>query len=187
MALPDSFFVTSGTSINFADTSYAPVSGNMLGIRTDQINLSRVDHNRARQSNKTDLGLYRAASYSVMTNLEFSSPPTTGTVEFWWAPSINPISGYVNPGFIAGLDGPYWGYGNNQTHLDNAIRQLQYIGDFPCSTVQSPSGQIGYVGELVPTHRYGTLVVYNKAGSPINSGVTQVVVSLIPNYGLVVD
>lgn len=190
MALPDSFLMTSGNPIIFANTTYNPTAVNNLGTRTNQINLTSLANNAARQSDKIDLGQYRSPIYSVISNLDFLTPPQTGVVEFWWGPSVSSVSGECNPGKLTGVDSAYTGYGTTQTHLDNSIKQLQYIGDFPCYPQASPSGQTAYVGELIPTHRYGSLVVYNKSGAAMASGVAQVAqigVALYANYGVVVE
>jgi len=162
--------------IVFADHGgdFGPTAANDLRKTTDgsqeldvELDLASVANNAARQSSKCDLGENRAAEYAVRAALEFAATPTAGNVvELYWAPSHSATAGTGNPGGISGADSAYAGYSSN---LDASIKQLIYIGSFVCTAQATPTVQIAEVGILAPTERYGSLVVYGKAGSAFHS------------------
>jgi hypothetical protein len=186
MALPDSILVQNGTAIVFADaTDHAPATANNLGTRTAQLDLTGVADGAARQSDKVDLGATRAELYEVHAAIEIAATPTAGDViEFWWAPSVSGTAGTANPGGVSGADAAYAGYSSN---MAAAIKQLQFIGDFVCTTQATGTIQQARVGAFRPKHRYGTLVVRNESGAALHSDAAECSVLLSPLSGTVVD
>ena len=142
------------------------------------ITLTSVANNAARQAAKLDLGAVRAAAYNVSADFEIAATPTAGaTIELWWAPSSSGTAGTDNPGGVSGTDAAYSGYSSN---LAASIVQLQFIGNFVCTAQATATVQKAFVGVLCPTHRYGSLVVYNKSGAALHSSATNMQIVLTP-------
>jgi hypothetical protein len=129
----------------------------------------------AKQSEKIDLGYLvetNAPLYNVVACLEFAATPTAGEkVEFYWAPSPTLSTGYGNPGGVSGLDSTYTGDSSN---LAAAIKQLQHIGNFICTDVEtSEDVQKGYIGTFRPKERYGSLSIKTESGENCHSADDQ--------------
>lgn len=188
MALPDNLLTQNGTAIVFADTTdHSPgaSASNNLGARTNQIDLTSVANNAARQSDKVDLGATRAEVWAVSAAFEIAATPTAGNViELWWAPSASSTAGMDNGGGVTGADAAYSGYSSN---IDASLKQLQFIGDFVCTAQATGTIQVGRVGSFRPQQRYGTLVVYNKSGAALHSDAVEMSVRLSPVAGVVTD
>lgn len=188
MALPDSFLAVEGNCISFADhaNDFSPANNIELGTPVDvAIQLASVANNAARQSAKADLGANRAMVYEVWAAFELAATPTAGNViELWWAPSPNSTAANANPGGVSGSNAAYSGYSSN---LDASIKQLQFIGDFVCTAQATGTVQIARVGLLIPKHRYGSLVVYNKSGAAFHSDDVECNVVFYPQVYQVQD
>lgn len=158
-----------GTQIIFyVSSSFNPAddhSNLKIGTPTEAtITLASLTNNDARQSDKVDLGANRAPSYSVMAAVDYTgeTPVSTGRVDYYWAPSP---SGETSEGNIAGISGadasaPNGGLAN--VTLSAFLKQCDFIGSLK---IHDGSGvQVGKVGVLFPTERYGQLIVHNLGG-----------------------
>lgn len=162
--------------IVFADHGgdFGPTAANDLRITTDgtkelevELDLASVANQGARQSTKVDLGENRAPGYAVRAAFEFAATPTAGNVvELYWAPSPSATAGTANPGNASGADGAYTGYSSN---MSAAVKHLIFIGVFVCTAQATATVQVGEVGVLYPTERYGSLVVRNESGAAYHS------------------
>ncbi|MCP4091519.1 MAG: hypothetical protein GY746_17285 [Gammaproteobacteria bacterium] len=151
-----------GTQILFADhaTDFgaAPATAAntlVVGTPTDvQIDTTSLGASGgARQSAKVDLGTPRPSLYKVSACLEHAATPTDGdTVSFYWAASANSTAATGNVGSVTGSDAAY-------TETDGSLAQLQYIGSM---TLQAGTINIGHIGFLMPSQRYGSLVMENN-------------------------
>jgi hypothetical protein len=171
--------------IVFADHAgdFGPTAAHDLRKTTDgsqeldcQLNLENVvsvvgtaTNTSARQSAKVDLGENRAERYAVRAAFEMVLTPTGGnTIELWWAPSQSATAGHGNPGGVSGVEGAYTGYGG-ANNIDEALRQLQFIGTFVMTAQATPTIQVAEVDTgpngFCPPERYGSLVVRNKSGA----------------------
>ncbi len=152
--------------IRFRDvTDFSPDATNTLivGTPTDvQLITTGLAAGAYFNSTKGDIGALRAASYSVMSVIEWGSAPTVGgTIQYWWAPSPNSTAANGNPGGVDGVDGAYVGYGAAAADADEAVAQLTHIGDM---VVTGDSGvQIAFIGVLIPQARHGCLVIKNNS------------------------
>ncbi len=167
-------YIKYGTQLLFADhaTDFgaAPATAAnsiIIGTPTDvQIDLTNLAASGGgRQSAKSgDLGdSTRGTKMRVDACLEFEAAPTDGdNVDFYWAGSPSATAGTGNGGGVSGSDSAY-------TETDGTLRQLTYIGSLVC---RNNVICIGYVGEFVPEHRYGTLVVINNADQALRSTAT---------------
>lgn len=174
MALPDVFRLQNGT---------AKVVKNSGGDAA--ITLASLANNAARQAVKLDLGATRAERYLVKATFELAATPTSGnTIDLYWAPSTSATAGTDNPGNVTGADAAYAGYSAN---LDASLKQLVFIGSFICTVQVTATVQAGIVGSLVPTTRYGSLVVYNRSGAALHSTETNQAITLLPIEGVVED
>lgn len=150
-----------GTQIRFRDsTDFSPTAANnyTVGTPTDvQLDLTSLSASGgARESTKVDLGTPRPILYKVTAVLEHAATPTDGdTVSFYWAASPSGTAGTANLGNITGTDAAY---------VDSAgsLAQLQYIGD---AVLRAATLNECHVGFLLPSMRYGNLVVVNNDGT----------------------
>ena len=175
--------------ICFADHAgdFSPTTANDLRKTTDgsqetdcQLSMASVANNAARQSAKVDLGSVRAQAYALRAALEFAATPTAGnTVEFYWAPSQSATAGNGNPANASGSDAAYSGYSSN---LDASVKQLIFIGSMIVTAQATATVQVAEAGMLVPTERYGSLIVYNKSGAAIHSDDVECNIVLDPIY-----
>jgi len=153
-----------GTAIVLADTTdHSPAANNNLGTRTDQIDLTSLAADAARQSAKFDFGATRAAKYFVMAAIEWGTAPAAGeTVEFFLAPSPSGTAAVANPGGVSGSDSAYAGYSAN---LGDSLKQLLFIGSMIQTTQATTTIQIGIGGVFSPPERYATLIAVNKSAA----------------------
>ena len=173
--MPTEILVKSATPILIADlTDYA----GDLGARTDQIDLTSIAINNARQSDQIDLGAVRAAIYAITVAIEFDVAPSSGDiVSFWWASSPNATPNLANPGGVSGSDSAYTGTTGDS--LADSILQLTLIGNLICTADLAPGSEFETF-MFSPEHRYGTLVVYNEADQAFEGDAIEMGVALTP-------
>jgi hypothetical protein len=153
---------------NFAG-DFSPTAANDLRKGTDTetelVLLDLVDA-AAAQSAKADLGANRAAEYTVRACIEMQvAVADAGSVlEFYWAPSSSATAATGNAGGCSGSAGAYTGY---SADLDDAKKQLMWIGVMTMTDDAVDSAQIGEIGILRTTQRYGSLVVVNATGATV--------------------
>jgi len=158
--------------ICFADhaNDFSPTAANDLQYSTPttcQLSLASVADDAARQSTKVDLGEHRAASYKVRAAIEIAATPTAGDIiEMYWAPSPSSTAANANAANVTGADGAYAGYSAN---LADSVKQLDFIGSFVCTVQATANVQVAEIGILMPTERYGSLIVINRSGAAIHS------------------
>ena len=175
-----------GTSFVFANSTYSPGASavNNLGVwaAASDIELASLGAEAARQSIKKDLGATRARQYAVTACIEMASDPSAGdSVEFYWGPSKESTAGMGNPGNLTGTDLAYTGY--TASTLGEGLDKLVHIGFLPLSLMNTADNEfdMGFVGILRPTHRYGCLVVFNGAGADaFHSDSVEMAVQFMP-------
>lgn len=145
------------------------------------ITMTSVANAAARQSDKIDLGVTRAALYDVFVDMEWAATPTAGnSCDLYWAPSANVTAGTDNPGNATGADAAYAGYSSN---LTATLPQLQFIGQLISTAQATATVQKGYAGRFSPAARYGSLIVVNNGGSAVHSSATNIQFRLVPVEG----
>jgi len=120
----------------------------------------------AYESDKADLGEHRAHAYKCRTVVEFFSgffPDGGQAVEHYWGPSQTSVAANANPGSLSGSDGDHPTSGSE---LANAVKQLDFIGN--AIVIAEYGTQIMETGVLVPTERYGGLVLKNESGTIVS-------------------
>lgn len=173
--------------ITFADfgTDFSPTAANDLrhasAVDTEvQLDLTSLADTAARQSAKVDLGAIRAPAYLVRCAFELAATPTAGEViELYWGPSQHSTAGTGNPANLSGSDAAYSGYSSN---LAASVKQLLFIGNFICTVQVTTTVQVGVAGILVPTARYGILVVKDESGAAFHSDAVESHVVFDPIY-----
>ncbi len=164
-----------GTQIIFADHATDFVGGlakTSLEVGTPtptdvQIDLTSLGDDAGRESAQVDLGAGRAPRYSVMASIEAgSSPLITGErIDFYWAASPETTASDGNPGQIDGVDAVApSGVGT----LDELLSVCVLIGSLVVENTAS-TVQTGTVGILVPSERYGILIVVNRGGATLET------------------
>ena len=117
----------------------------------------------ARSSGKIDLGATRAPLYRLDVCSEHETAAVDGeAIDWYWAGSPSATAGTGNPGVITGTDAGI-------TDTPGNLRQLTYIGSM---TLKATVVNIGVVGFLTPTQRYGCLVAVNQSTKTLRSTAT---------------
>lgn len=136
-----------------------------LTITQVQIDLTTRATDEAVESDKADFGATRSPIYRVDAAIEFVSTfPIDGEiVEFYWGPSHASVAANGNPAGLVGVADT-----DAQEYSDTAglLAQLDYIGSLTLSNEAIVSGKVGF---LVPSKRYGGLIVINKSTIGTNS------------------
>lgn len=183
MATSQFLFDEMAANIVFADHagdfSPAAASSREFGTPTDvQLSLASVGDTAARQSAKVNLGATWAPAYAFSASLEFGATPTSSeVVDFYWCPSSSPTAANGNAGGVSGSDAAYTGQSSN---LAVSLKQLVYIGAFITSALATGNVQQAEIGLLVPTQRYGSLVVVNESGVAFHSDDVECHVVAVP-------
>ena len=150
-----------------------------LDTATDiAFDLTDVAAGAAEASTKADLGATRAPEYAVHAAIEFATAPGTGeTFDFYWAPSVQLVTGTGNPGYLSGTTGAYTGTPGT---LAEVLKQLMFIGSLVLGADATGTIQMGYVGTFSPPTRHGILVGVNNSAVAVHSDVVETAVSFTP-------
>lgn len=164
-------------------TDFGPTAANLLEIGTPtdvQMETTSLADAAGRQSAKADLGAVRAPAYKVRAAIEFAATPTAGAVvSFYWAPSPSATAGTANPANVTGADAAYAGYSAN---LAASVKQLDFIGNFICTAQATPTVQVAEIGYMMPSQRYGSLVIVNSSGAAFHSDDAETHTVMDPVY-----
>lgn len=169
------------TTLVIADhaTDFSPAAANILygaNASNVQFDPAALVTDAFWQSDKADLGATRAPLYRCDACIDFTALAATvdQTVDFYWAASNSATAANGNATDITGADG---------TYVENAalLAQLQYIGSLMCSADLVVKGHVGF---LVPSLRWGTLVVGNKNTTSFDATPAETHIVLTPvSYG----
>jgi len=135
-----------------------------IGGQTEvEMDMDAVVAGAYENSDQFDFGALRAARYSVMSAIEFSTAPAAGgTINYWLAPSDLSGAAVGNPGGADGTDAAYQGYGADAAAADEAVGQLLYLGSMVVVNDGGDAVQIAWVGTFAPPARYGQLIIKNS-------------------------
>ena len=169
MPLPDTLKTIVGTVIVLADTTdHSPATANNLGTRTDQIDCTDLPAGSARQGAKIDFGSAWDQAFTLGAAVEYEVTPEIAAGEvanfyIGWSPSS--VAGTANPGGLSGSDAAYTGYSAGS--LAASLKQLDHLGSMSMDNViTTDQTQIDTaIATFRPLHRFGILVVENKAAS----------------------
>lgn len=156
--------------ISFAThATYAPGTNNVLEKATPtevELSLLNLVAAAAVQSAKADLGANFAERYAIVAAIEMqvAAAADGDVVEFYWSASPSGTAAVGNMGAATGADGAYAGYSSD---LATAVKQLLFIGNLVLTDDGVDQVFIGYVGDLYPPHRYGSLIVRNLGSQTI--------------------
>lgn len=174
-----------GTQLRFCVTaSFSPADAGTNfteGSPTDVVLTQASLANAAgRQSTKADLGANRAARYAVHAAVDFTDEtPTAGNrVDYYWAPSPVATAGSGNVAGNSGADGAAPDGALGTITLAEFLLQCEFIGSLVVH--DGASVQNGFVGVLVPTTRYGQLIVVNNSGDAFEADDVEMAVWLTP-------
>lgn len=156
------------TFANFAG-DFSPTAANDLREGTDtevELVLLNLADTAAAQSAQADLGAHFAERYALVAAIEMqvAAADVGEVVECYWNASASATAATGNMGAASGSAGVYSGYSSD---LAIAVRQLIRIGNMVMTDDAVDSVQIGFVGDLYPPHRYGSLIVKNELGQTI--------------------
>lgn len=142
-------------------------SGGSFAITTASLANSSSESTGARQSAKIDFGATRGRLLALWAWLELAATPTAGNVvEHWMSPSRSATAGTDNVAGASGTDAAYAGYSNNITA---SLKQGVFVGNGIVTAQATSTIQKLFVGLYLPVLRYGSLIVWNKAGSAFHS------------------
>jgi len=151
---PDAQLLFADHATDFGAAPTTAANSLIVGTPTDvQIDLTGIATDAFWQSAKADFGATRSPLYRMDACIEFTSAAVAGEyVDFFWAASNSGTAGTGNAANITGADGSY-------TETNDLLAQLTYIGSLTCDAATIV---IGFVGFLIPSLRYGSLVVGNR-------------------------
>lgn len=166
--------VKNGTPIVFADgTDFS--SSNSGFTRTAQIDLTSLASLAAAQSDKVDLGDKRAAMFAVRVGIELDvAPAATMLIEFYWSASHHATAGTGNEGGASGADGAY-----KNGEEREWVAQLQHLGNLSLTADAAPTVQCATIGFLIPSDRYGQLIVLNSSDQALEGDAVEMYIALI--------
>lgn len=192
MTLPDSFGLRVGTQIRFSvsgSLSPADVATNLtISTPTDvDMTFNALADGAGRQSDKFDFGETRAAAYECLGSFDFTGEtPTAGEViEVYFLPSTSGTDANGNVAGNSGLDAAAPGGALGSITLAEFKQQGVFIGNFICH--DGAVVQTGFIGVLVPTSRYGQLLVINESGDALEADDVESHVVLNPIVDYVED
>ncbi len=192
MALPDEQVVQVGTQIRFFVTgSFSPVdaaTNHTIGTPTDVVlTLAGVADGAGRQSDKFDFGASRAPAYECLGCVDFTGEtPTTGEViEYYFLPSTSTTQANGNVAGNSGADADAPGGALGSITLAEFKKVAQHIGNL---TIHNGAVvQNGFVGVLVPTSRYGQILVINESGDAFEADDVEMHQVLNPMKAAIID
>jgi len=157
--------------ISFANHAgdYGPGANNVIEEATPtqvELVLLNLADAAAAQSAQADLGALFAERYSCVACIEMQVAAATAgeVIEFYWSASASATAAVGNMGAATGSAAAYSGY---SADLADSVKQLIFIGTLVMTDDAVDSVQIGYVGDLAPPHRYGSMIVKNECGQTI--------------------
>jgi hypothetical protein len=172
--------VRRNTPIVFAD--YDDYTGTASGyVRTNQIDLTSLANNAARQGDKQDMSGLRDTDWIVMVAIEFDVAPASGAeVKFYWANSPHGTAENANPGGCSGNDSAYNGTGGDS--IEDSLEQLDFIGALVCTNDAATTVQYQKIGIIkgAEIERYGIPVVLNKSGQAFEGDAVEMYIALVP-------
>lgn len=151
------FFVTGSFSPADAATNWT------IGTPTDVVlTQSALAAGAGRQSDKFDFGSTRAAAYELLATVDFTGEtPASGTIDYYFAPSTSGTQANGNVAGNSGADGAAPDGALGSITLAEFIAQCDYIGSLKIH--DGAVVQNGKVGVLVPSSRYGQIIVVNNS------------------------
>lgn len=183
--MPNEVLQKVGTQIRFAVAgSYSPADSGTdftIGTPTDvTLTLSGLADGAGRQSDKVDLGATRARAYECLAAVDFTGEtPTAGEViEFYWLPSTSGTQANGNVAGNSGADAAAPGGALGSITLAEFKKMAQFIGVLVIH--DGAVVQNGFVGVLVPTQRYGQMLVINESGDAFEADNVEMAVFLTP-------
>lgn len=158
-----------GAGVDLRDAT----AGNRVTAECDLTSLASTDTPTTtgiRQSDKIDLGALWAPTYTGRAAIEFAATPVAGqTVECWWAPSALATAGAGNPANVSGTDAAYSGYSSNG---GASILQCEFLGLLIVTAQATATVQVMILrGLLRPKLRYGSVLLWNRSGAAVHTGV----------------
>lgn len=165
-------FLFADHATDFGAAPATAVNSLIVGTPTDvQLDLGSVAVDGSRQSAKFDFGATRPPLYRVDACIETASAASDGdAVDMWIGGSPSATAGTGNPAGLTGSDAAWtWALG--------AEMQLINIGSL---IMQASATNIGFVGFVRPTHRYGILVVRNKGTAAFATTADEIHITLTP-------
>jgi len=165
--LANEILVKSGTQLRFCVSgSFSPAAAGTNwsdGSPTNvALTLASLGTGAGRQSAKADLGATRARRYALFGCVDYTGEtPTSGTIDYYWAPSTSGTAGTGNVAGNNGTDAAAPGGALGSITLSEFLLWCVFIGSL---TVHDGAVvQNGFVGFLEPPSRYGQLVVVNNS------------------------
>lgn len=157
--------------ISFANHAgdYGPAANNVIEFSTPtqvELVLLNLADAAAAQSAKADLGANFAERYTCVAAIEMQVAAATdgAVIKFYWSESSASGAAVGNWGAATGSAAAYSGY---SADLATAIKELKFIGNLVLTDDGVDQVFIGYVGDLYPGNRYGSLIVKNESGQVI--------------------
>jgi hypothetical protein len=171
------------TTVVIADhaTSFSPTAAHIQydGANTDlnaNFDADTLASDAAWQSDKADFGATRAPLYRVDACFDHAAATAGDAIDLYWSASHSATVGTGNATDVTGVDGTF-------TSTADLLAQMQYIGSLSLNASDTISK--GHVGFLVPSKRYGSLVVVSAtATAALTTNPANTHIAFIPvSYG----
>lgn len=174
-----------GTQLRFCvtgDFSPAdPATDHTIGTPTDVVlTLSALANGSGRQSSKADLGANRAYRYDCHAAFDFTGETPTEDlfIHVYWLPSTHATAANGNVAGNSGVDGAAPDGALGSIALADFQDVAIYIGALKVH--DGASVQNGPIGVLIPTTRYGQILVVNNSGDAFEADNVEMAVWLTP-------
>lgn len=141
--------------------AFAPAAAHIQydGSNTDlngEFDADTLASDAAWQSDKVDFGATRAPLYRVDACFDTAAATAGDTINLYWAASHSATVGTGNSTDVTGANGTF-------TVTDDLLAQMQFIGSLSLNVSDTVSK--GHVGFLVPSKRYGSLIVVSSTAT----------------------
>lgn len=191
MTLPEYFKLELGTIFSFADHAgdFSPAAASSLEIGTPtdvEMNPGALANGSYYQSAKFNWGSQWQQSFAFLIAVELATTPTAGnTIDAWIAPSTSSTAGNGNLGGVSGSKGSYTGDNSNAA---DAVKQLDFLGAFSCTTLATANIQRGMITpSYTPVAQYASLVIKNGSGVAFHTDDVEFHIVAIPTELLIQD
>ena len=161
-------------------TSFAPATAHILYTTntdlTGQFDADTLASDAAWQSTKCDFGTTRAPIYRVDACFDHASATAGDSIALYWSASSSATAANGNSTDVTGADGTF-------TTTADLLAQMQYIGSLSLNASDTVSK--GHVGFLVPSLRWGSLIVVsNTATAALTTNPANTHIAMTPvSYG----
>lgn len=153
--------------------------------QTNDIDLTGLVNDAAREGEKADLGDVRPRKFLMLVAIEFGAvaPAAGRVVEFYLSGSPSSEPGNANPGQATGEDADYAPGGG----LADSLPALQLVGSLIAADVAVGTVQYAVIGVVEDVPRFVSPIVFNDTDQALAVTGAEMYVALIPMQDVIED